>query len=166
MKKILAAGAIATALLTAPASAQMLDSITADQLESVLSEAGLSPEMIPNANGGFPVAYGDAGDNRNFYVRGLSCSGRPLACQELVFFAEFELGRDVAASDYRIVNRYNDSQVFGRAFVLPKTGKVGVDYVIELGGGVSEEHITQNISRWADVISAFLTKFEEGEPTS
>ncbi|MEO1135992.1 MAG: YbjN domain-containing protein, partial [Pseudomonadota bacterium] len=82
----------------------------------------------------------------------------------LMFFAEFELGRDETPGDYRIVNGFNDQQVFGRAFVLPKVDKVGVDYVIELGGGVSEKHLTENVGRWADVLAEFLTTFQAGEP--
>lgn len=165
MKKILAAGAIAMALMIAPASAQMLDSVTADQLENVLSEAGLNPSMMSDAQTGAPVAAGRAGQFE-FYVRALSCSSSPSSCETLVFFANFALGRAVTPADYRIVNGFNDSQVFGRAYVLDRTNEVGVDYVIELNGGVSEAHLSQNISRWADVISAFVAKFQEGEPTS
>ena len=83
-----------------------------------------------------------------------------------MFFANFALGRDVTSSDYRIVNGFNDSQVFGRAYVIEATGEVGVDYVIELGGGVTEAHLAQNISRWADVINAFVSKFQDGASTS
>ena len=150
----------ALALACAPgASAQSLGSVTADQLETVLSAADLSPNMMADSQTGAPVAAGRAGDF-GFYVRALSCSGAPTACETLVFFANFELGRDVTESDYRIVNSFNDSQVFGRAYVLEGTNEVGVDYVIELGGGVSEAHLSQNISRWADVISAFVAKFQ------
>ncbi|WP_411817000.1 YbjN domain-containing protein [Hyphococcus sp. DH-69] len=152
----------ALVLACAPgASAQSLGSVTADQLETVLSAADLSPNMMADSQTGAPVAAGRAGDF-GFYVRALGCSGAPTACETLVFFANFELGRDVTESDYRIVNSFNDSQVFGRAYVLEGTNEVGVDYVIELGGGVSEAHLSQNISRWADVISAFVAKFQSG----
>ncbi len=159
--------AMAAALLMAPlgAGAQTLGSVTGDQLENALTEAGLSPSMMEDAANGAPVAQGKAGDF-GFYVRALSCSGSPAACETLVFFANFELGRAPTPGDYRIVNGFNDSQVFGRAYVLENTSEVGVDYVIELNGGVTEEHLSQNISRWADVISAFVSKFQEGEPTS
>jgi len=88
-------------------------------------------------------------------------AGDPLACENLVFFANFPLGRTVTADDFRIVNRFNDSQVFGRAYILESRQTVGVDYVIDLGGGVSEDHLAQNISRWADVIAAFVASFQE-----
>jgi len=167
--KSAAAGAAFAMALCGGAGAQTgsttLGGVTADQLESVLAEAGLNPAMMADSASGAPVAQGKAGQF-GFYVRALSCSGAPKTCETLVFFANFELGREVTSADYRIVNGFNDSQVFGRAYVLEGTGEVGVDYVIELNGGVTEEHLSQNISRWADVISAFVSKFQDGEPTS
>jgi len=162
MKKVLTAlGAVAALFWVGGAAAQSLGAVTADQLESVLGAADLNPNMMADSQTGAPVAAGRAGDF-GFYVRALSCSGAPASCETLVFFANFKLGRSVTEGDYRIVNSFNDSQVFGRAYVLEGTDEVGVDYVIELGGGVSEAHLSQNISRWADVISAFVAKFQGG----
>jgi len=65
----------------------------------------------------------------------------------------------LSVADLVAVNNYNESQVFGRAYVLRssgESGEVGVDYVIELGGGVSKEHIEENVARWADVVAAFI----------
>ncbi len=143
------------------AAAETVDAVTSDQLTAALSAAGLNPTIIEDAATGAPVASGTAGEF-GFFVRALSCSGNPPACENLMFFANFELGRNVSPEDFRIINGFNDSQVFGRAYVLESRNQVGVDYVIELGGGVTEEHLAQNISRWADVISAFVAKFQEG----
>ena len=156
----------ATGLLFAGgASAQTLGSVTGDQLEGVLNAADLSPSMMVDGQSGAPVASGKAGQF-DFYVRTLSCAGTPAACETLVFFANFKLNRSATAADYRIVNSFNDSQTFGRAYVLEDSNEVGVDYVIELGGGVNEAHLSQNISRWADVISTFVNKFQEGAASS
>ena len=76
------------------------------------------------------------------------------------------MGRAANTRDYRIVNSFNDSQVFGRAYVLQNTSEVGVDYVIELGGGVTPDHLAENIGRWADVMAAFFDKFREGLASS
>ena len=158
--KVIYAVAAALAAMTASAAAQMVSSIDADGLEAALNEAGLSPSMQATADGS-PVATGTAGEFE-FYVRGLACSGAPAACENIIFFANFDLGRTITPADYRIVNTYNDSQVFGRAYVLQDKNSVGVDYVIELGGGVSPDHLSENIGRWADVIAAFVDKFREG----
>lgn len=149
----------------ATATAQSIGAVTGEELETALAEAGLSPTMLEDASTGAPVGNGKAGDF-TFFVRALDCSGTPAACENLMFFANFDLGRTASAQDFRIVNDFNDSQVFGRAYVLEDADQVGVDYVIELGGGVSKDHLSTNISRWADVIGAFVTEFREGHAGS
>lgn len=160
MKKALGLAAAAVFMAAAPASAEVIDRVTAAQLETALETAGLSPEMLSSADGA-PVARGTAGEF-TFFVRAVDCSGRPVACENLIFFANFDLGRAATARDFRIANAFKDGQVFGRAYVLESNNQVGVDYVIELGGGVTEDHLAKNINRWADVINAFVAKFQEG----
>jgi len=127
------------------------------------SALGLDVEMTEDAASGAPVARGEVGDII-FWVRGLDCSAD--ACATLVFFANFELGRPVADADYRIINSFNDRQVFGRAYLLEGDAMVGVDYVIELDGGVSRENVAGNVSRWTDVVAAFLDHFRTGSAES
>lgn len=159
MKPIVAAAAGLLALgMFGAAGAQMKSALTADEIEAVLSDAGLSPQMTTDAATGAPVANGKAG-NVSFWVRALDCSGTPKSCQTLMFFANFDLGRSASADDYRIMNKFNDKQVFGRAYVLEGRQEVGVDYVIELTGGVSMDNLTSNIARWSDVITAFMDNF-------
>lgn len=159
--------ALAGAVLTFAGAAQAsnIDAVTADELEAALSEAGLNPTMLADAASGAPVANGRAGEF-NFFVRALDCSGEPMACETLMFFANFELGRAATVADFRTVDDFRDGQVFGRAYVLEDRNAVGVDYVVELGGGVSPDHLSQNIARWADVIAAFVEKFQAGPPES
>jgi len=164
-QKIALGFALGVSLMFAPVAAQTIDAVTADQLEAALDAAGLGPTMTRDAASGAPVATGSAGEFE-FNVRAMGCSGQPVACENLVFFANFPIGRAIAADDFRTVNSFNDSQTFGRAYILESRSIVGVDYVIELGGGVTPDHLTENISRWADVISAFVTKFQEGAPGS
>lgn len=160
----LAVGGLAFAAPTA-ASAQMKSAVTASELAAILTEAGLSPTMTEDAATGAPAAAGKLGEII-FWVRALDCTGAPLACENLMFFANFGLGRSVTPKDYVVINSYNDSKVFGRAYVIEAQSEIGVDYVIELGGGVSKDHITQNISRWADVVSAFIDSFRAGHESS
>ncbi len=157
----------AAALLAsgAPAFAQSRSAVTAVELEAILDGAGFPVNVIEDAATGAPVASVQAG-NVQFWIRALDCAGAPKACSTLVFFANFELGRTASQKDFEIVNRFNDSQVFGRAYLLPGRNQVGVDYVIELDGGVSMEHISKNIGRWADVINAFINHFSQGQSSS
>lgn len=166
IKRIKTIGVAAAAFFfSGHASAETIAAVGAEQLRAVLDTAGLSPTMLADASTGAPVASGAAGEF-SFFVRALSCSGSPAACENLMFFANFDLGRAATANDYRLVNSFNDSQVFGRAYVLENKNQVGVDYVIELGGGVTEDHLAENVSRWADVIAAFVENFREGHQES
>lgn len=159
------AAAIAALALLSPAVAQNKSAVTAADLEAIISGAGLAVRVMEDADTRAPVAQVDAGAVQ-YFVRALDCSGDPKACSTLVFFANFELGRKAAAADYETINRFNDSQVFGRAYLIPGRNQVGVDYVIELDGGVSMDNITGNVARWSDVINAFISHFSRGEPSS
>ncbi len=156
--KSLAFAALAFLLAAAPAAAQVKSALTAEEIGAVLKAAGLEAEVVEDARTGAPVATGRAGSIQ-FWVRALDCSGAPKACSTLMFFANFELGRDAAPPDYQAVNAFNDKQVFGRAYLLPERNLVGVDYVIELQGGVAPDHISTNVARWMDVIDAFIAHF-------
>lgn len=160
MKKraMLAAMGLATTLPGAPVYAQTKAALTGEEIGAVLAAAGLPAEMVEDAKTGAPVATAQAGAIA-FWVRGLDCAGAPKACSTLMFFANFELGRDAGPGDFQAVNAFNDRQVFGRAYLIPAKNLVGVDYVIELDGGVSPDHISNNIARWADVIDAFIAHF-------
>ena len=152
-------GIAAAALLAfAPAHAQIKVALTGEELGSVLSAAGLQANIVEDAKTGAPVATAQAGSIQ-FWVRALDCAGAPKACSTLMFFANFELGREATPADYKAVNAFNDRQVFGRAYLLPAKNLVGVDYVLELQGGVSPDHISGNIARWTDVIDAFIAHF-------
>ncbi len=154
--------AAAFVLAAAPALAQTKAALTGEDLAAVLTGAGLQADVIEDARTRAPVATAQAGPVQ-FWVRALDCAGAPKACSTLMFFANFELGREAAAADYKAVNAFNDRQVFGRAYLLPAKNLVGVDYVMELDGGVSPAHISANIARWIDVIDAFIAHFSSDE---
>lgn len=166
MKHAIAAAALLMALGSAgPASAQTKNALTAAELGAVLEAAGLSVEVTEDARTKNPVASAQAGTIQ-FWVRALDCKGAPKACSTLMFFANFDLGREATAKDFQTVNAFNDRQVFGRAYLLRQRNEVGVDYVIEMDGGVTPDHISKNIARWADVIDAFISHFSAEQPNS
>jgi hypothetical protein len=158
-KAISSAVLLATIGLAAPAEAQLKTALTAEEIGAALSAAGLPAEITEDAQTRNPVASVQAGSIQ-FWVRALDCKGAPKACSTLMMFANFELGRDVSPKDFQTVNAFNDRQVFGRAYLLPQRKEVGVDYVIELDGGVASDHIAKNIARWVDVIDSFIGHFK------
>lgn len=139
------------------------DALTAEELETALRAAGLDPTIVEDAATGAPVARAEV-DGVAFWVRALDCEAG--ACSTLVFFANFGIGRAATASDLLTLNRFNDRQVFGRAYLLENGREVGVDYVVELDGGVSMENVASNIGRWADVVEAFIDNFRSGPGAS
>lgn len=130
------------------------ETMTADDIERVLAEAGLNPTMSFDAKTGAPVATGTA-DGVIFVVRAVDCSGRPQRCGQLVLFANFELRRPITDQDFRVVNSFNDGNKNGRAYVLEGSDQIGVDYVIDLTGGVTGEHIQNRLGRWPGIIQTF-----------
>ena len=166
--KVLARVTLAAAALlvsAGAASAQMKSALTAADIEQILTDAGLSPVLTEDAATGAPVARATIGEIV-FWVRAFDCSGSPAACENIMFFANFELGRAPTQNDFRVINGFNDGQLFGRAYVLEAKSQVGVEYVVELGGGVSMDHITENVARWADVVAAFLDRMRAGRGAS
>ncbi|MEM0928612.1 MAG: YbjN domain-containing protein [Pseudomonadota bacterium] len=149
----------AAALLLGAAQAQELDvrpvteSLTSEDIARVLTQAGLSPTMLEDATGA-PVATGSS-DGIIFVVRAVDCEGQPARCGQLVLFANFDLGRPIGDQDFRIVNGFNDGNKNGRAYVLENRSQIGVDYIIDLTGGVTSEHIENRLNRWPDIIGTF-----------
>ncbi|WP_158548643.1 YbjN domain-containing protein [Parvularcula marina] len=174
---ILVAGA---ALSLSGAHAQdrnVRDAITAKQLEDVLSNAGLNPTMLRDKTTGAPVATGKFYDNANrsildqpketvFAVRGMDCSGIPVSCGQLVLYATFNLDREVTEQDFRVVNEWNDTSMFGRAFVLEEKQKIGVDFRLDMIGGVTGDHVNGRIGRWPEVLKEFREKLEAAQDGS
>jgi hypothetical protein len=163
--KKIASALIGAVLATGMAAAQTTSAVTAQEIEAALMEAGLAPQMTSDARTGAPVAQATLGE-LTFFVRALDCAGAPMACENLIFFANFDIGRAPTPQDYRTINAFNDRQVFGRAYVIQAENLVGVDYVIDLGGGVTKKHLSQNIGRWTDVMAAFIDNFKAGERQS
>jgi len=144
----------------------MKTALTGAEIEALLADAGLPVKLTEDARTGTPVAQGQLG-SFVFLVRGMECSGAPKACASLLFFANFGMASAPTQADFEAINRFNDSQLYGRAYIIPARNEVGVDYVIELDGGVSTENLSRNVARWADVVGAFVAHMSgAGAPTS
>ncbi len=151
-----AIGLAAFATGAGPAAAEVMTAMTGEEIIAALDEAGLSASLMEDAASGAPVARVVAGDVF-YFVRAMDCAGG--ACSTLMFFANFDLGRDATPADFNAVNAFNERQVFGRAYVVEDRDTVGVDYVIDLDGGVTPAHVADSIGKWADVIASFRNHF-------
>ena len=153
------------------------DRISAAELEQVLRDAGLEPTMLKDGATGAPVATVVFRDEDNldsfgrpqqtvFVVRAMDCGGVPMKCGQLVLFANFDLSRDVTEQDFRVVNEFNDTSVHGRAFVLENKRQIGVDFRIDMIGGVTGDHIDGRIERWPGVIREFRQRMQNANSGS
>ena len=131
------------------------EALTARQIEAALAKAGLQPTLIKDKATGNPVATGALDGGLIFVARAMECDGFPKACAQIVLFANFDLGREVGRADFEIVNAFNEGNVNGRAYVLDGRDQVGVDYVIDLTGGVTAEHVASKLARWPSVVGDF-----------
>lgn len=156
----------ATGVTIGSAAAQNLSKLTAVQVERALSDAGFSPKIIKKNTKGKLVLGGtitqSKGSKIKFWVRTRGCKGKPTACENFIFFANFNLGRDVKSSDFHTMNSFNDTQVYGRAYVLKKSKQIGVDLMLDLSGGVSRKHLSQRIQRWPKVVKKFMDRVRAG----
>lgn len=160
----------ASVLISGTASAQdpsttVQESISGSELEALLRSAGLSPTMVPDKATGTPVATGQTA-GMVFVVRALECSGRPARCEKLVLFANFDLGRDISSDDFRIVNAFNETNLYGRAYVLEDKSQIGIDYIIDMTGGVTDRHIGSRLNQWPNVIEDFAAKMRSAQTGS
>lgn len=160
------AATVAQAL--SPTAAQVASALTGDEIEAVLTEAGLSAQALLDSKTKTPVFKVSTEDGGEFWVRTLDCRGATPSCATLVFFRNYTLQEGAASpAHYEIVNDYNESKLSGRAYVLKGAGpngadQVGVDYVIELEGGVSKEHLARRVAHWAEVVRTFVQSFRDG----
>ncbi|MEM8985575.1 MAG: YbjN domain-containing protein [Pseudomonadota bacterium] len=165
MYRFLAATLIAASIFaaTAPASAQNGDQIvggvTGMELQQILSAAGFSASVASDRSTGAPVIVGQAGQFP-FYVRTFGCEddGGQERCDQLLFFANIELDREITEEDYKIVNRYNESKVFGRGYVIEERQAVGVDFAVNLRGGVTISNLADSVSNWINVLDDFIAQ--------
>ena len=158
MKTMLAAAAAGLALAAA-AQAQdsrpVREALTGQQLSNALQTAGLAPTLIKDQATGNPVATGTLPGGLVFVARAMECGGLPKKCGQVVLFANFDVGRELGDADFRIVNAFNEGNLNGRAYVLEDKSQIGVDYMIDLTGGVTDEHVGSKLTRWPAVVGDF-----------
>lgn len=156
----LAAGALLAA--TPTAASEVKSALTADEISEALTAAGLSASPLSDLKTGAPVFKADAGDGE-FWVRTLDCSGtKTVSCSTLVFFRNFTLSTGSATPRHIfLINQYNEQNLSGRAYLLPGAApgggdQVGIDYVVDLKGGVSTDHLAGRIAQWSQIVRAFI----------
>lgn len=160
LSKTVLIGALSTFLSLQSVSASVIETMTAQDVSDAINIAIIDAKVIDDESNGHKVVEGRI-DNYVFFVRLKSCEETNTFCRDLVFFANFELDREPTLQDFKIANSYNDEKVYGRAYVLEDANQVGIDYVVALGG-VTDDHVQDDIDRWAFALEDFVEHFKEG----
>jgi putative sensory transduction regulator len=151
-------GIFGVLMMAGPLTAQTRETLNLFEFEQVLIDAGFAPKMSVSQNSGEPRAQ-ISSDGLNFTVIGKECVAS--SCEAMLFVANFNLNRDVVFKDYEIVNSYNDTQLSGRAYVLVEDRQVGIDQVIDLRGGVSQEYILLKTGGFPDLVQTFTQHYQK-----
>ena len=93
-------------------------------------------------------------DNLNGNVILRNCVAKaPIKCHTLLLFVNFNLKAPATARQKRMLNRYNDRHIVGRAYHVAKSkgkpGKIGIDMRLSLKGGVTDKHIREEFKSCA-----------------
>ncbi len=168
LRDMVIGGVFALAAAGAAAADDAKGAYTTSDVVAALSAAGMTATVSEQKVKGASWVKGEmksGGGDVVFWVRPSGCNGTPPACSALILFANFDLGREATRSDYDIANKYNDTHEFGRAYVLAKEKRIGVDYVVELGGGVASGYVGQRLKRWSAVVTSFVEHFKTSMET-
>ncbi len=153
--------------IAAALTASLLDmsAVSIDRTETILGDAGL---LITERASESADAYareslvGTTG-SYSYFVRFLDCDEARTTCSTIMFASNFQLGRSADVSDYAQVAHFNDTHRFGRGYVYDDgdDSLVGVDYVISLDGGVSDQYLAVQAGKWEGIIEDFVGVFQE-----
>jgi len=132
----LAVAAVALVLSSAPASAQMRERITAEQLAGLLRDKGLQGTVNEKGN----VLVTANGSKILFLISGQT--------------VQAYFGLSGTSANMHTVNEWNKAKRFGRAYI-DGDGDPCVELDYDLEGGVSDE----SIKVWFDTVTAVVKSF-------
>jgi len=144
-------------------SDEIISSTTAGEMVVLLKSFGWEAEITTD-NAGGPDAVQITFNGYTSWLRLKDCpDNAPSQCGSLMFFSNWDLGRDVTQADMVKLNKYNDVNVVGRTYFIDKNGpkgdQVGIDFVISIKGGVTRQHLIQEVEHWDDIIDKFVETF-------
>ncbi len=144
-----------------------MSAVTLDEAEDILIDAGLAltgRADEDSENYAYESLAGTTGDY-SYFVRLMDCDDARTWCSTVMFASNFQLGRAAEKSDYANVARFNDIHRFGRGYVYDsgEESLVGVDFVLSLEGGVSDDYLAVQTLKWEGIVEDFVGVFLESE---
>lgn len=142
----------------APAAApgKLMERITGEDLLSIVQEIGWAGELTVTEKG-IPVVLGlyrDANGNEYDFQAGLYRCEENKGCFDIVLTRSFEAKKPATL---QMVNAYNQSQLFGCAY-LTSDGKLGISMSQTIQGGATRQTVKEILDWWREVMENAETK--------
>ena len=138
------------------ASGAVIQRLTGEDFLAIVQEIGWAGELNQTEKG-VPVVVGlykdEAGNSFDFQA-GLYRCEESKGCFDIVFTRSFEAAKPVTL---QMVNAYNQSQLFGCAYLNPD-GKVGISMSHTIQGGVTRQTVKEILDWWREVMVNAETK--------
>jgi hypothetical protein len=145
-----AAGLAAALLFTAvPAQAQSVKASDPETVAAFLRSQGLTAK-VTSADDGDPLIESSLGENQKFSVYFYNCTDN-VDCSTMQFYAGYT-GSD---ADVELLNTWNRTKRFGRAYI-DSVGDPVMEMDIDLyGHGMSRELFSNNFDFWRALMGEF-----------
>lgn len=127
---------------------QILTSITADEMATILKDMGFSPELATDSAGDPMIRLPVEGLKSLIFFYGGS-GGRYESYQYSAGF------RMETKPGHEAVNEWNRKKRFGKVY-LDSEDDPHIEMDVSLSGGVQREYISETVRTWRAVFGAFL----------
>ncbi|WP_269933248.1 YbjN domain-containing protein [Aminobacter sp. HY435] len=127
--------------------ATLLDGITIAEMEAIMTKAGYQAKVGVDGDN-LPVIDSKA-SGMKFWVYFYNCDGEPQKCRRVQFQSSFKTDE---AMQKKALD-WNNKKVAGRA--SNDRDNTYFDYLIDAGGGVSPDNLSQNLERFDTLMSEF-----------
>jgi hypothetical protein len=137
-------------------SGGIIQRIDGDTFLKIVQEIGWSGELT-ETDKGIPVVVGvykDEAGNEFAFQAGLYRCEEGKGCFDLVFTRSFEARKPITL---QMVNAYNQTQLFGCAYLNPD-GEVGISMSHTIQGGVTRQTVKEILDWWREVMVNAETK--------
>ena len=157
VRLILAAGFAAFAFApVSPAYAKpgRVDAVSRNSLSAMLRSMGMKVEDTTEPDG-TPWLTVKTKDGGTFNVFLYVCKNDALAtspCEQIQFRMLWDNTKERTLED---VNKFNLEKVFGRGYVTEDKKMIGVEYPMNLTGGVTDRNIRENVDYFLRVTNDF-----------
>lgn len=151
---VLAATPAMAAELPRAGKAQVLYSVTAEQVARVLRKGGFKTKIVADkVKPGEKPSWTIEAENRvPFYmgadVRACDTDGYPKGCLGIRYFASMDLEKADLATARRTADRYNRDFYIGKAYVSEDGKSLYFENYLMLDGGVTEDHLEKNLDNF------------------